>query len=144
MADRDQITLWSPQPPPCLLVKQMDCSSLHYSCMAFMVYTHAWCILHEDVSGSHSLARYGVHVVRSEEHGCAEAHAHGLDMEMWEAWYCQDGVTVFFGTNKENRDVLMVSLIVRAPPNLVTEVQSPVSSPLSPVPVPPGVYTCPV
>ncbi|CAK0780512.1 hypothetical protein CVIRNUC_005077 [Coccomyxa viridis] len=51
-----------------------------------------------------------------------EAHAHGLDMEMWEAWYCQDGVTVFFGTNKENRDVLMVSLIVRAPPNLVTEV----------------------
>ncbi len=43
-------------------------------------------------------------------------------MEMWEAWYCQDGVTVFFGTNKENQDVLMVSLIVRAPPNLVTEV----------------------
>ena len=44
-------------------------------------------------------------------------------MEMWEAWYCQDGVTVFFGTNKENQDVLMVSLIVRAPPNLVTEVR---------------------
>lgn len=54
--------------------------------------------------------------------GTAEAHAAGLDMEMWEAWYCQDGVTVFFGTNKENQDVLMVSLIVRAPPNLVTEV----------------------
>ena len=56
---------------------------------------------------------------------CAEAHSPGLDMEMWEAWYCQDGVTVFFGTNKENQDVLMVSLIVRAPPNLVTEVRDP-------------------
>ena len=44
-------------------------------------------------------------------------------MEMWEAWYCQDGVTVFFGTNRENHNVLMVSLIVRAPPNLVTEVR---------------------
>lgn len=44
---------------------------------------------------------------------------------MWEAWYCQDGVTVFFGTNKENQDVVMVSLIVRAPPNLVTEVLLP-------------------
>ena len=44
-------------------------------------------------------------------------------MEMWEAWYCQDGVTVFFGTNKENQDVLMVSLTVRGPPNLVTEVE---------------------
>ena len=65
--------------------------------------------------------------------GSAEAHAHGLDMEMWEAWYCQDGVTVFFGTNKENQDVLMVSLIVRAPPNLVTEVRIPRPSP----PVPP-------
>ena len=44
---------------------------------------------------------------------------------MWEAWFCQDGVTVFFGTNKENQDVVMVSLIVRAPPNLVTEVLLP-------------------
>lgn len=52
----------------------------------------------------------------------AETHSPGLDMEMWEAWYCQDGVTVFFGTNKENQDVLMVSEIVHAPPNLVTEV----------------------
>ena len=53
----------------------------------------------------------------------AETHSPGLDMEMWEAWYCQDGVTVFFGTNKENQDVLMVSEIVHAPPNLVTEVR---------------------
>ena len=65
---------------------------------------------------------------------CAETHSPGLDMEMWEAWYCQDGVTVFFGTNKENQDVLMVSLIVRAPPNLVTEVLLPLSLlPLSPI-----------
>ena len=63
---------------------------------------------------------------------------------MWEAWYCQDGVTVFFGTNKENQDVLMVSLIVRAPPNLVTEVRQPVPASAAPVPVPLRVRTCPV
>ena len=44
------------------------------------------------------------------------------DMSLWEAWYCQDGVTVFFGTSSENQDVIMVSFIVQAPPSLVTEV----------------------
>ena len=42
-------------------------------------------------------------------------------MSLWEAWYSQDGVTVFFGTSAENQDVVMVSFIVHAPPNLVTE-----------------------
>jgi hypothetical protein len=46
----------------------------------------------------------------------------GLDMSLWEAWYVQDGVTVFFGTGSENEGVIMVSLIVHAPPSLVTEV----------------------
>ena len=50
----------------------------------------------------------------------AEAHA-AADMSLWEAWYSQDGVTVFFGTSAENQDVVMVSFIVHAPPNLVTE-----------------------
>ena len=48
-----------------------------------------------------------------------------MDMALWEAWYCQDGVTVFFGAGDENQDVIMVSWIVHAPPRLVTEVRSP-------------------
>ncbi len=54
--------------------------------------------------------------------GCADVHSPGMDMTLWEAWYCHDGVTVFFGTSEENQDVIMVSLIVHAPPSLVTEV----------------------
>lgn len=52
----------------------------------------------------------------------AETNPAGMDMTLWEAWYCHDGVTVFFGTSEENQDVIMVSLIVHAPPSLVTEV----------------------
>ena len=44
---------------------------------------------------------------------CAEAHA-AADMSLWEAWYSQDGVTVFFGTSAENQDVVMVSFIVHS------------------------------
>ncbi|EIE22257.1 DUF1336-domain-containing protein [Coccomyxa subellipsoidea C-169] len=51
-----------------------------------------------------------------------DVHSPGMDMTLWEAWYCHDGVTVFFGTSEENEDVIMVSLIVHAPPSLVTEV----------------------
>lgn len=47
-----------------------------------------------------------------------------MDMALWEAWYVQDGVTVFFGTSKENEGVIMVSLIVHAPPSLVTGVMA--------------------
>jgi hypothetical protein len=43
------------------------------------------------------------------------------DMSLWEAWYSQDGITVFFGTSHENQDVIMVSFIVQGPPSLVTE-----------------------
>ena len=50
-----------------------------------------------------------------------DAGSPGMDMTLWEAWYCHDGVTVFFGTSEENEDVIMVSLIVHAPPSLVTE-----------------------
>ena len=47
-AERDQTTLWSPLPLPCLLVKPIDCLPLHYSCMAFKFSNFAWCILHGD------------------------------------------------------------------------------------------------
>lgn len=70
----------------------------------------------------------GAKVLRHVPVMSADVQSPGMDMTLWEAWYCHDGVTVFFGTSQENEDVIMVSLIVHAPPSLVTEVLAPSTS----------------
>ncbi len=75
-------------------------------------------------AGSHVLLMLGQCREDGADCVCAaptDTSSPGMDMTLWEAWYCHDGVTVFFGTSEENEDVIMVSLIVHAPPSLVTE-----------------------
>ena len=46
----------------------------------------------------------------------------------WEAFHCHDGVTACIGRAGDNRNAIMLSYIVRAPPQLVAKVCGPLIS----------------
>lgn len=56
-----------------------------------------------------------------------EAGQEAMLASAWEAFHCHDGITACIGRAGDNRNALMLSYIVRAPPQLVAKVKHPAS-----------------